>query len=487
MKRFKLIKAFLIIGAMGMVLSSCGRKQVEYQEDGRADVHSDTDAEALEEESRGGDIESQLELGDDRSWKETIHHIQGTVGDANYMEYDIDMNAHINIPESNNMYTMTCQKWYLSAEDKKRIMTYFVDESNLKFDIASPQTKEVFQSYIDYINEYPLADTTYISENEDEVAVFVQSLQDIITYYEEKKEESCSEEELYSKPLDYNGCGYEGKTADGITYLFNFWSDAERNRSAFRINRRNYDDEGNLVVPKEKLELTDEYAAAKAEEICSDLGLEGMCVCSVQSEQQGVTLGSESNVKYVVDLCRKIDDIPVDITAYIYEKNKVGDMDDFRVRLYDKSYSREYVKIIFDEYGLEYMFACGMVKNCQVENPVKLLGFEQVKSVLRKELEERQVRSDIYEWKVMDLIYLRIENKDSEEELRYIPVWRLCANSGIFGDENAAAAVSVPTYMLVFVNAMDGSIIDLDEAGVGCTYKMSHVVGGDDYENTFGW
>lgn len=70
-----------------------------------------------------------------------------------------------------------------------------------------------------------------------------------------------------------------------------------------------------------------------------------------------------------------------------------------------------------------------MVSVAGREKPVKLLGFEKIKEVVKNELSTRRVKSEIQEWQQMDLIYLRIADQDAEDKVRYIPIWRICATS----------------------------------------------------------
>lgn len=275
-------------------------------------------------------------------------------------------------------------------------MTYFVDESSIKYDTMREHTKEVYQSQIDYITGIIEDESGYISnisDNEEEIAIYKQSLNDCIAYLEQKKSEAPSEEELYNKAVSYDGYGYEGKK-DGVKFYFEFYNDEERNRSAFLVTRNLYDEEGNYIFPKDKIELNEENIEASAVKICEDLGLSGMEVYGIRSEASvDSDLGEQTY--YTVKLGRRINDVPVDISTYCYESNEIGNTDDFRVRIYDKSYSREEVVMVFEDkaYAGEYI---------------------------------------------------------------------------VFTDTT------------LVVNAMDGSIIDLDEAGAGSQYKMSNRC--EDYE-----
>lgn len=473
-----------IIFVASLILTACGKKQVDYQVDTLDPVHTETDAVS----EAGGDVSTQLGMGEERSWHENIHYVYGSPGGLDYEEYDIKMNAHIYIPDTDKMYTMTGSEWYLSPEEKKHIMTYFVDESSIEKDMERTYTKEYYQNEVEHIKNDFLPYVEPVSENEEDQAVYEQSLNDCIAYFETKASETPTAEEIAAMAEDYDGNAYMG-SRDGVEYGFSFYRDEERNRSGFSIARiYDYDENMNPIPFDTDFELTEENAKLEAEKICQGVGLDDLKVIGIRKETLYMTEDEGKDI-YRVNMGRNIEGIPVDMVQYWYESNEIGgDSDDYRIRIYDLGYSLEKVTLLIDEGGFCSMNAYGLIRDCCVEKPVKLLGFEQIKEVVKNELSTRRVKSEIQEWQQMDLIYLRIADQDAEDKVRYIPVWRICATSfymlsGSNSDEADTSVMCdsmIPSYMLLFVNAMDGSIIDLRDVGAGLVYMYSGGFG--DYE-----
>lgn len=70
----------------------------------------------------------------------------------------------------------------------------------------------------------------------------------------------------------------------------------------------------------------------------------------------------------------------------------------------------------------------------------------------------------LIDWARLELTYLRIKKEGSDGEFLFIPVWRLAT------DEHVVYSRNVMEYETIFINAIDGSVIDLEEQGVINSY-----------------
>lgn len=91
-----------------------------------------------------------------------------------------------------------------------------------------------------------------------------------------------------------------------------------------------------------------------------------------------------------------------------------------------------------------------------VTSGVSLLSMEEIKKILKKEIEEHMEPEQYKEYTPgkgisldrLELIYFRIKNTQEDGYYSYVPVWKLsCGGVNLF----------------VMVNAIDGSIIDITE------------------------
>ncbi len=472
--------------ALTVGLCGCGKKEVEYQTENFGTEQSSDDSSNTEAgetgENTGTGLPAQLGLGDERSWSETLHYSNGKQGDLDYEEYDIKVNAHIYIPEVDEMHTMIAYKRYLDAEDKLNIMKYFVDESTIERDAELEYTKEYYERMADSLaDDIEFMEEAY-KDYDSLLAMYKAEVDVAINYYEEKKEAAPTEEELKEAVLDYNGHAYSG-SRDGVKYYFNFYNDEERNRSAFIVGKYRNDDNGELIEYDNKIELTPENASKEALKVCNDLGLSDFNV--VNCAFNSYTLDGEKEYNsYVVTLGRDISGVMVDTTKYYYQSNDPLSNDEIGIRVTDLPYSNECVTVSVDESGVYLIRAVGLLKDCHEEKAVKLLDFDKIKEVIREELTTRKVKHEIQEWKQLDLIYLRVSSTDNPDEFCYIPVWRLDADfmysTYISTGDSQFADMFAPNYMYLFVNAMDGSIIDLEQVGSAGIYMDAQ--GRGDYE-----
>ncbi len=105
---------------------------------------------------------------------------------------------------------------------------------------------------------------------------------------------------------------------------------------------------------------------------------------------------------------------------------------------------------------------------------VKLLTFNQIKEAFRIDIISR---NDVWSMDAnnLDLIYFRFMDEKQQGKYTYVPVWRLTPY-----EMESGMGVGASEWNCIFINAIDGSPVDIDE--VGGTYYMDPEVVLYDYE-----
>ncbi len=453
-------KLLFMIFIICIGLYGCGKKKVDYQIEEADIVATTTDANV----SSTRDVKEQLGLDAEEKWEEKLHYVHGEPNDMDYMEYDIDISAEINIPETDYLYTATVQEWYLSPEDKERILKYFADESSIVRNIDQERTKENYQSTID---EY----TKTLKELEESGMYSQEYLDDVAGYIntlEERKQLAPAKSEIKNDVNDYSGVAYWGEK-NGNKYSFYFTSDEDYNRSQIFITRTD-------GAKREK--ISQEQAVETATEICAALGIEDMVITGIHNSNEGDNTILQDNsldnkaeaLEYTFYFSREIDGIATDTMIYEYEDDYSDALTDLFVGYDEQPYGSEMLEMVIDSNGLRFMIGNCLAKDCVKGEAVRLLSMDKIKEVYRNELLTRDSSYIINSRNRLDLIYLRVTNPNSENEHCYIPVWRLSYDKALVGYSR------VPGDMFLFVNAMDGSVIDLKEVGAAGLFYSSYLI-----------
>ena len=114
------------------------------------------------------------------------------------------------------------------------------------------------------------------------------------------------------------------------------------------------------------------------------------------------------------------------------------------------------VRIALNDRGIVEITCQGMMERIAEKQVQSMLQLEQVKQVLRERLEQSRETADT-EWKCLMLEYLRLKEKDNDGYL-YVPVWTLANEEDEYGIHGKMRNLG----RSICVNALDGSVIDLD-------------------------
>ncbi|MBO5259837.1 MAG: hypothetical protein J6B26_05600 [Agathobacter sp.] len=116
--------------------------------------------------------------------------------------------------------------------------------------------------------------------------------------------------------------------------------------------------------------------------------------------------------------------------------------------------------IYINDYGILYFEIYEPVSLVQKIDDVTLLSLDTVKGIIKKELSEHPEKylseDEVTNFTVLELNYVCVKDESREGYFSYVPAWRLSHRKGT---ESERIIKDRP----VFVNAIDGSVIELED------------------------
>ena len=476
---------YFILILCAISLTGCGTKEVVY--DTKDSVDSNTaEGETASVESSGGTVAQTLGIEEDK-WKEEI----GSGADKIYI------NAKLEIPEVTDMYTLEVSEHYAAPEEQKKIAEYFLDTDTIRVDKNKVFSKEWLQRRLDFVRtrmENYEADEEayqYSDESRAEYQHNRQVLSNEIDRLTELINAAPNVSDISETVKDYSENYYLGSKGD-VEYTLYFDMDEENNISIWKLEAVDGNDFTSKKISSEVKKndwrgawlgeqdehenlcaMTKEQASKKAEEICGQLGISGMKIevindlkIDLERGQEGI-IESEYTIPYELNgysvvLVRDINGVSADGVTYYHEDGGYLDRETT-----EKPYNMEKVVIEFNDMGIISMTCEGQMSVKETGNAVKLLSYEQIQEIFRKELNGIQVGEE-GNFSYLYLMYKRVRNEEMPDEYCYIPVWCLStkklyepAGLGI----TSGIYVGVDVSDVVFINAIDGSRIDPELAG----------------------
>lgn len=165
---------------------------------------------------------------------------------------------------------------------------------------------------------------------------------------------------------------------------------------------------------------------------------------------------------YSVILVREIKGVAADSITYL-----AGRYTDEDTGAAGIGYNREKVTVNLNDRGLISMTYEGCLKAEKTGNQVKLLGYDQIQELFRKELiglEEKVPMKYLY------LTYVRVADETKPNRYCFIPAWCMSPyqlhatlNQGMI-DEGGVYTTTNPE-RIIWLNAIDGSRIEPKKAG----------------------
>ncbi len=330
-------------------------------------------------------------------------------------------------------------------------MDYFVDIESVKVDIDSIQTKEDIDEAIKELENDALSNDMPIPE-------------DIVAWYRDKLDDAPSESELSADVGDFSSDRYIG-TKGEHTYTFFFSKDDTVNNYYINASRENWavtsSHHSNSHSLANKSNITEEQACETALKTCDDLGLPPMKVLHSEDlyrnnadyESGDDFWDTEWCEGYYIVLSRDIGGVAADAT--LYHNACIDDPTD----LYNRNYNQERVTMLIDDSGIISLDISGLLTDGTLKSEAVLLSFDKIQDVIRQEVSTDNTNDNTL-FTSLSLRYVRIVNPENSNEFCFIPAWRLC--TGYESDY----FFSNSTDEVILINAIDGSVIDLNAAGL---------------------
>ena len=442
-------KIVLVASCLALLFTGCDKEEVIYGMDNSSKESHLNEVDTTAVQKIDGNLAEQLGVTD-TVWKETI-----STG-----EEDIYVNASISIPEVSDMYTLEVSEHYYTPEEKKKLVEYFMGTDSVKVNVDKVPTKEWAKKRIEHCDnvvrsDYPADQGSYAQSYLNEK----KRLENIMSTLPAKEDVSDMITDYSENHYIYN--------KDGVEYTLSFAVDEEENRSSWMMSavnendfadRRLYPIYNTSGFDNNLSKMTKEEACKKAEAICEDIGLTDMKALSVHDlliQSRVFASDSTENSRcdgYYIVLTRGIENIAVNCTRYYGEDMY---LDTERMK---NGYAPEKVIIAINDNGLLEMTYEGCLTKEAMGRPVKLLEYEQIQNIIRSELEHSEAQSNT--WRGLSLEYIRVWNEVKSDQYTYIPAWCFSV------DAPYEQSNSNPASYTIWVNAIDGSRIDLKEEGV---------------------
>lgn len=463
---------FVLLSATG-----CGRQEVSC-ENSVVEDNLASKSRSGEGSEGVGTLRASLGIGEDEKWEENFE----------FGEVSSHINAKIYVPEDSQMYTEEVSEYYYTAEDKKKIAEYFLEPDSIKVDVNMVPTKDVLHESIQLCKNLVAAQEADGETGDEHLVKILQQEQERL---KKLLIDAPNKEEIEENVDNYHQDYYAG-IKDGIEYSLVFNVSEENNRSVWQLQAKeaylnefvNLDEKLNVTwclsdeVEDNKCSLTEDEAVHQAAKICEELGFTGLKPTEVDVIVWELQQNPEifENNGYRITFQREIGDIFVDVTNCFVEEY-------FDAETMERTYNREQIVVWLNDCGI-YRVSCQGVMSAETPKPAKLLGFDQIKEIFVQHIQEFTGDETETEWNWIGLEYVRLRNEQNADVYSYVPAWR-------FG---TAYEVDKGYSSNIWINALDGSVIDMEQQGDVLYYTLESYTGIDlngvriyDFYNVQGW
>lgn len=448
-----------IIMVLFLGLTGCQKETVSYN-DGEPSGSKVNEQDTSEEEQSGKTLADTL--GVEEKWEEKINTEKGET---------VSVNAEVTVPAVSKLYTMEASEYYYTPEDKKRVAEYFLEAGSIQVDLEAVPTKENIAAEIE----------KWEKALEDAKETGMEGTVAVINSEKKRKEDMLNEAptagEIEADPGDYSQDYYKG-SRDGIEFSLGFEIDEEMNQSSWTLSAVDCSSfntiDAQWFMPKDtsaenKCSMSVEEAEEKAVKLCEELGMEGMLSTGNTTP---LAWGDEEEINgYCIVLAREINGVAVSPEGYYIDIEGTETLTYQEKGLERPPYGQETVTVSINDNGIVEMMYSGIMSEGKVGSEVKLLAFEQIKEAFREEIAKNGQGGNY-----LELIYLRMKDETKDGNYSYIPVWRL----GPAEMKNRPDSVVLKS-TCTFINAIDGSPVDLTEQGLIYYMDADYIIA--DYES----
>ncbi len=457
----KKVTAMLLTSALvaATALSGCGKKTVDYMDDGENGGKSD-----------GGDIATRL--GIPKSYDEEI-----SVGKSGLTSVKIS-DSDIVVPDKDSMSVVYYEKNDMDNEYKKQVAEALFDKNEgiYRFDWDKPYKGDIelmIKQYQDLID-----DATKNGDNEsvDFYKESIDSLNEQLSVASDEREGAG----------DYSGDEFIG-TVGKSQFLLSFMSSSEDLGSYFSfdlypsdsyLQYRPYEGataaycydgaytDEDMEDKTNKCSMTSDEAVEFAGSFLSKCGINDVINTSVSDltweyDNSAYDIIAMENDGYVVNFARSVDGV-APYTGYTYMLEYMWDSDLF----YDTSYETYTINV--DDNGIVSASCYDLLKPTgDKDTNVELMSWENILESLENAVSEfyseNKTSYDKITFNDVRLSYYRVADGD---RYKYIPVW-------IFAqcEQNEGELDTEYPIQLIMLDAVTGKLINLKDVLASATYE----------------
>lgn len=437
-----LAAAMTIVEAIVIIsLTGCSGKKVDYG--------NESESKETKNMSALADIKA------DSDWKENF-----TIQTGNG-EKTVYINANIVVPDFDNMSVVEVENVKIDADYKKRFLDLYFGGNEYYYHDPDHYTVDELNEVIE--DWQKTQDDTHSEWLEQQLAEYRDKLETAKTTYTVAKDlENC---EVFA---GYKGdvfCGVEFEAHKVHAYAWyqsgtDYGPPSLRNEDYDTITQTFQDDDLKDKADETSNEGSKSAASAKKEagNFLSKLGMQdlverGECECGwigfnnseEGNDYQTATWGYIYSYATGIDGITFKDGLDRDTYLSVYETND-SDTDD--VTLPDSTLLTVTDDGIIDV-QLEYP-----VNVTQIYKDVELISLKNIEQIIKAEITENPDKYDtISSFNKLQLGYLKIRSDSEPGKYSYVPAWALSRMVDYSSERNA-----------IFVNAIDGTIIDLENS-----------------------
>lgn len=372
----------------------------------------------------------------------------------------VSINAVVNVKDASDLKVMKATIGYMVPEERKAILTALSQEI-YKADKQFHSKEQIQQ---------------YINEEKDNITLlesFEGNDTELERAYKRLAEYEAALETASDKPIvadDFENLEYRLKVDDKWYYADFSQLEYGFEKSCILFALEDYEKKDTAayygyayvdITAEEagteadnKCNLTKEEACKEAEAFVETLNIGDFSVVSVKSiKYEGLSnmddyVGVTWYDGYEITLNRCIDDVTVDGYTTYPDRVYLGEMNnisEFRFKT-----GMEAISIRIDDRGV-YLAAYTnpLVITEVVSENVSVLSYESIKDIIIEELLKDETAHSYISYVNLSLVYFPLID-ETETEITMIPAWRL-DDSKIYGEMDNC----------IIINAMDGSVIDL--------------------------
>lgn len=460
-RRNRILNSFGGIFVLSLILlSGCSKDTVDYLAEG-------SEAALLRNEE---EIESE-------KWEEQF----SAPTESGYHTYNINIEAEISLPQSKGMSVVEVSEPEFDEAYQEQMIKAVFEEAKVSRQDAEPE--QIFEEWLNNNGVLNGVDPNELLVVKDADAYLGKrdGISYSLKFVEYMDCYNARAKAVIMEPEDLKSVCPEKLREDGqIQYYYQIFLDEE--------------EKADNVSDSNPCRLTEEEAETLAEKFlaqfdlpemikigCSDLMWQGDAI-PVEGSKNARQINS-ATYGYAVIFQPGINDVT--FPNFLFEIDAASDQ-----LIADNTYATAFPEEE-EPYSLdsrvEILVADEGIIGIQIDNPlvlskvvgnVQCLSKESIKGIIKDELKNNidlyAESTEIIDFNLLQLGYLRIRDSEAEKHYSYIPAWRLVKRkvpakrngktySETFGDMNGAAVAGYLTGPAVYVNAIDGSIIWVPE------------------------